>query len=335
MKATTKRYFRALLVGLAVLTLVMFGLAGFIAWTLDKPVNVKNEEMVFIPLDTPLQAALDSVSAHVDFPAFWLVELRAQFMARVQGRTIQSGWYTFTSKDTQNDILDILFSGERRSTVRVTIPEGLTYKEIAALVAEQVESDSAAFVEWCENPDNIAKYTPEAPSMEGFLMPDTYQFFWKTDGGQIAQRLAEEWQRRIGSKGAKLEDVTLASIVEAEAVVSKEMPTIAGVYTNRIAKGMKLEADPTVQYALGSKRRLLYRDLDYDSPYNTYLVNGLPPGPINNPGEAAVKAAQAPAEHEFLFFVAKGDGSGEHLFAKSGTQHVRNVREYRRNRGRF
>ena len=122
----------------------------------------------------------------------------------------------------------------------------------------------------------------------------------------------------------------MASIVEGETRYFPEMKTIAGVYYNRLKKNMRLEADPTVQYSLpdGPKRRLTYSDLKYQSPYNTYLKKGLPPGPINNPGMDAILAALYPEEHKFLYFVAKGDGS--HVFAENYEQHKKNVEQYRK-----
>jgi UPF0755 protein len=124
------------------------------------------------------------------------------------------------------------------------------------------------------------------------------------------------------------EVLTLASIIEGETKKPEEMPVIAEVYYNRLKRGMKLEADPTIQYLIEGKwRRLLYKDLRKDNPYNTYMYYGLPPGPINNPGKTAILAALYPAEGDYLFFVA--DGNGGHKFARTYSEHLKNVREYR------
>lgn len=301
-------------------------------WIMSRQVDVADDALVFLPLNTSVVAAVDSVHAHANLPTPWLVQLSARAVARLTGATIQSGWYVVSPESTQWDVVMMLFNSERRPTVRVTIPEGLTYREIAGLLARTVESDSAAFVAWCEAPSSRRDYTTGAPSMEGYLMPDTYDFFWRTPAEDVAVRLAEEWQRRHADSTPTLEEVTLASIIQAETAAEREMPRIAGVYRNRLEKGMPLAADPTVQYGLGEKRRLYYKDLDKDTPYNTYLHAGLPPGPINNPGMAAIAAARHPEEHDFYFFVARGDGSGTHRFAKSGWEHQRNVQRYRRAR---
>ena len=123
-----------------------------------------------------------------------------------------------------------------------------------------------------------------------------------------------------------------ASIVQAETGAIEEMPRIAGVYANRLTRGMRLEADPTVQYGLGIKRRLLYRDLDKPHAYNTYVHSGLPPGPINCPGREALVATLNPESHNYIFFVARGDGSGMHNFAITGAEHALNVKRYRATR---
>jgi UPF0755 protein len=145
------------------------------------------------------------------------------------------------------------------------------------------------------------------------------------------------WEREaeglLAATGRTKHDLlTLASIVQTEAAQVDEMPRIAGVYSNRLDRGMKLEADPTVQYALGAKRRLRYRDLDVSSAYNTYAHAGLPPGPIANVGLDAIKASLEPEQHNFMFFVA--DGTGRHRFATTGAQHLRNVALYRAERRR-
>jgi UPF0755 protein len=333
MRTRKRRLFRRAFFITGITFLLTVGTLGFLTWLLDKPIKVRGDGMIHVPMNATLQDALDSVNAHCDLATPLLVDLKARFMARFRGRTVQSGWYTFTNEDSQKDVLDVLFSGSRRRTVRVTIPEGLTFREIAGIVHRTVETDSAEFVAWCLDSATVHRYAHGAPSIEGYLMPDTYEFYWKADASMVGKRLAEEWQKRMQPLQPTHEDLVLASIVQAEAVVDSEMPRIAGVYKNRLEKGMKLEADPTVQYALGVKRRLHFADLVIASPFNTYHTTGLPPTPINNPGLQAVKAAMQPEDHAFLFFVARGDGTGTHVFAKNGSQHMVNVMNYRRNRG--
>lgn len=313
--------------------LLVVALGALVWWSLNRAISVNADNSnVFIPENTTVVAAIDTVSMHCNLSTPWLVSTVARAMSRIGNKSIQSGWYEFATGDTQLEVLQNLFEGHRRPSVRLTIPEGLTYHEIASLVAEVVETDSAGFVEWCENEDVIEEWAPGAPSMEGYLMPNTYQVFWRTSGADVAKRLAKEWRLFHTDSIPTHEELTLASIIQAEAVVSYEMPAIAGVYKNRLRVGMKLSADPTVQYGLGEKRRLLYKDLENDDPYNTYRNAGLPPGPINNPGMLSVVASRHPDDNDFYYFCAKGDGSGEHRFAKTGVEHQANVVLYRRAR---
>src|SRR5690606_4796977 len=189
----------------------------------------------------------------------------------------------------------------------------------------------AAAESWPYLPEGVALQEP----LEGYLFPDTYVFTRTTtekhliagmlDGFQRAleRALGDEGLQRAEDLGLTVHEVvTMASIIEREAQVAAERPLIAAVYHNRLRIGMKLDADPTVLYALGrTDGRLLYEDLEVDSPYNTYRNPGLPPGPIASPGEAAIRAALHPADVDYLFFVAKGDGSGEHLFARTYEEH--------------
>jgi UPF0755 protein len=172
--------------------------------------------------------------------------------------------------------------------------------------------------------------------LEGFLFPDTYFFAPDVTADGLVRTLLDSFQRRAGAalmqaaqrrKVKPFDIVTIASIVEREARDRKESPTIASVYWNRVSIGMALQADPTIQYALGQWRELTLEDLKVQSPYNTYLNPGLPPTPIASPGETAMKAASDPAQTDFLFFVAKCDGSGGHAFAKTLAEHEQNVKK--------
>jgi UPF0755 protein len=277
------------------------------------------------------RAALDSAVRVLDLPLPWALHLTARIQertARTRSRSmIHAGWYRFDEGTTALDVLRS-FYGDGVYRVRVTIPEGYTAREIARLFRRTLEVDSAAFV-------------AVARGHEGRLMPNTYDLPWRAEPSMLVsiltQQFASTWERECApitstSTLNKEQIITLASIVQSEAASIKEMPRIAGVYVNRLRVGMPLAADPTVQYAIGERRRLTFKDLDVNSPYNTYRRAGLPPGPICNPGVDALKAALRPERHEYLFFVANPDGSGTHVFARTGAEHMRNARAYRRNR---
>jgi UPF0755 protein len=190
--------------------------------------------------------------------------------------------------------------------------------------------------------DFIQSLGIEAASLEGYLLPDTYGFSWQQDEKEIVREQVGEFRQffvdSLVARAAVLgwsvhQVITFASIVEGEALIDNERPIIAGVYLNRLQRGMRLEADPTIQYILDDgPRRLLYADLRRDSPYNTYRYAGLPPGPINNPGRKSILAALYPSRHDYLYFVANTRGG--HWFARSYAEHQANVRRYRRDRTR-
>jgi UPF0755 protein len=257
-----------------------------------------------------------------------------------QNRII-AGEYKFRNGLTNFDVLKEITDVERNRSVTITIPEGMNIRQIGRLLQRLYGLDSAGFVRATYNDSLIALLGINAENLEGYLFPDTYEFnFSASDNreGIIVHRMADQFRNKltdslltyIDVKKLNLKDIiTVASIVEGETRYEPEKKTIAGVYYNRLKKRMKLEADPTVQYALpnGPKRVLTYSDLKIVSPYNTYLKRGLPPGPINNPGMGSIMAAIEPENNKYLYFVAKGDGS--HRFAQTYEEHKKNIKEYK------
>lgn len=308
---------------------------------LTSPITIHGDGFVYVPRGASVLAAVDSLERKAKLPSTVLARLTARALSDVAGKQVQAGWFKLDSSMSLLDAVTAIVGGRYRSTIRVTIPEGLTIREIAALLHSKADVDSAAFVNWAMSDSTALRYGAQGATMEGYLMPDTYDVHWRSDASDIGDRMARHfddvWHRHceglLTSSGRNRHDViTLASIVQAEAAVIDEMPRIAGVYVNRLRQNMRLEADPTVQYGLGVRRRLLYGDLDDEHAYNTYRVFGLPPGPINNPGLAALRATLSPEDHDDFFFVARGDGSGLHYFAATAHEHQRNVALYRKRR---
>ena len=241
--------------------------------------------------------------------------------------TLQSGTYTVSPALTPSDIAR-LFEKAPGDQAALRIIEGWRLSEVATAVAKafpKIARDEfiAAAVVGTRNNTVLAGLDPKT-SLEGYLFPDTYFLGPDATATQIVDLLLDTFERRVGPtlrsaassrKVAIYDVVKLASIVEREAKDRKESPTIAGLYQNRLDIGMKLDADPTIQYALGDWRELSLDDLKLDSPYNTYRVAGLPPTPIANPGQAALEAAARPAKTPYFYFVAKADGTGGHAFA--------------------
>jgi UPF0755 protein len=235
--------------------------------------------------------------------------------------SLKPGVYKFTQKHLTPEIVKILREGAK-DFIKVTIPEGADIKKIAEILFDKgVIANKEEFI-------NLA----ETQKMEGYLMPETYivsprmsaQSMIKVMHDEFINKITPEMYERAEVIGMSMQSVIiLASIVEREAVADAERPVIAAVFLNRLAKGQKLESCATVQYALGEqKARLLYKDLEIDSPYNTYKHKGLPPAPICNPGLACIKAVLWPAKTDSLFFVSRGDGT--HEFSETLAQHNKN-----------
>jgi UPF0755 protein len=256
-------------------------------------------------------------------------------------RYVKVGTYRLAYGERAKNILGKVVRGDVHK-VAVTIPEGLFSHEIAAVLANEARVDSAGFMAVVADPEIRQRLDVEGPSLEGYLFPDTYWVPWNAAPAWAAYTMVtrfheifdEAARRRAAQIGmTPHEVVTLASIVEAETRLEAELPLVSAVYHNRLRKGMRLEADPTVAFAMGGYRgRLFYRDLEIDSPYNTYKNSGLPPGPICSPGAAAINAALYPdTTSKAIYFVAQGDGG--HIFSRTLSEHqdaVRNVRRARR-----
>jgi len=264
--------------------------------------------------------------------------LAFRIWARVSGRdrAIQPGSYRFTAATSPRSVLRMLAAGTPQP--EVTVPEGLTVREIAALLAARGLGSAESFLCLASDPDFLLAAGVPGAHLEGYLFPDTYRFPANASPGEIlavmVRRFHERFDagryRRAADRGLTVDQVvTLASIIEKETGLAAERPLIAAVFTNRLRLGMPLQSDPTVIYAIPDFDGDLTRaDLTRPSPYNTYVVDGLPPGPIANPGLSAIDAALDPADSMFLYFVSRNDGS--HEFSATLAEHNRAVARYQR-----
>ncbi|MCU0342979.1 MAG: endolytic transglycosylase MltG [Ignavibacterium sp.] len=236
------------------------------------------------------------------------------------------------------DLLDLLVNGPADYLRAIRINDGQTLKWLGAKVKRDVKIDSSAFVNLATDKEFIKSLGLNVATLEGYLFSKTYKIYENSSPAEaikifynsFKEFFNDSLQQRANKIGLTVHQVlTLASIIKGETDLVDEMPTISGVYHNRLRIGMRLQADPTIQYLLpGGWRRLTYQDLKIESPYNTYKYSGLPPGPINNPGKNAILAALYPEKNNYLYFVA--DGNGGHRFAKTYSEHLRNVSLYRK-----
>lgn len=295
-------------------------------------------ERVTIPPRTTFRALTDTLAAHglVRHPRWFRLVARARGL----DRAVRSGTYDVPVGAPAWAVLDLLASGPQ-ALVRFSVREGLTLAEVAEAAEAQLGIPADSFLARTRDTALLAPLGVAAPSLEGFLFPDTYQLGAGATADDVLRAMLAEFGRRwdpawdslLAARGlGRLEAVTLASIVEGEARVDDERETIAGVYLNRLRVRMPLQADPTVQYAIQlatgeRKPRLFEKDYQFPSPYNTYLNPGLPPGPVNSPSRRSLEAVARPRDVPYFFFVASGDG--RHVFTRTYPEHLRAIRAIR------
>ncbi|TAE32179.1 MAG: endolytic transglycosylase MltG [Candidatus Kapaibacterium sp.] len=342
-----------LLKKLALLIAVPFvaglGIVGYFAYQLNQKVELAAPIEFHIGPKTSLFGAIEQLENRsiVQYPLAARVFGRAT--AYFTGKSIQRGVYEIKPSMKLYEVIAQLFSARALQTVTVTFQEGIPLRKYADIASEKIGFPKQEFLRilFSDSLRKARKIT--SATVEGYLMPNTYEFYKHTPPAEVIDKLLDEqdefWASLSASSSSsgtlpitRLQALTMASIVEAETPVDDEKPRVSGVYWNRFKIGMKLEADPTVQYALDMQypkresRRLLYRDLEIDSPYNTYKYTGLPIAPINSPGRAAIRAALAPEAHNFYYFVAKLDGTNTHTFTRNGAEHQQAVALFRARR---
>ena len=263
----------------------------------------------------------------------WLF-LAARALRR--GANLQAGEYKFDKPASPVEILGRLARGDIYY-MELLVPEGFNMYDIEDAVGKLGTMRPETFLAAAKNPAMIRDLDPDAPSLEGYLFPNTYRVHRHTTAEQICRMMTDEFRARwkaLGTQANVHDTVTLASLVEREARIPGERPIVASVFHNRLRIGMKLDCDPTTVYAALLENRYrgtIYRsDLENRSPWNTYQHPGLPPGPIANPGLSAIKAVLSPAETPYLYFVARADGSGGHNFSESLVKHYAAVAQYQR-----
>ena len=291
-----------------------------------------NSDATFTEVKEQLQPLLRSVST------FESVAERKGYVTNVKG-----GKYAIKKGMNNNEIINTLRSAN--IPVRVSFNNQESLPALAGRISEQIEADSSDLLQAFDETDFLSGNGFDQDTKLGMYLPNTYEFFWNTSASSFRDRMLKEYKRfwndeRI-QKAKELnltpnKVIALAAIVQKETVKVDERPRVAGVYINRLRKGILLQADPTVIYAIKKEtgnydtiiKRVLYRDLEMDSPYNTYKYAGIPPGPITMPDISSIEAVLNPEKHDYLFFVADVSNFGYHLFAETLAQHNRNKVQY-------
>jgi UPF0755 protein len=303
---------------------------------LSTPVRSKNTVQRFtIPRGTNLSRIASLLEEKRIIPTKNTFILAAHLMAK--HKSLKAGVFDLQQAKDYRSLLNIL-SNPQAHSIRVTIPEGYQAKQIAVLLANQLNFAAEEFMQYLNNKALLHQLGIKSPSLEGYLFPDTYDFIDTDDPPTVIRRLVNQLFQILddsllneiaASKRSLHEVLTLASIVEGECIIDEERPIVASVYLNRLRRRMRLESDPTIQYILpDGPRRLLKSDIEIDSPYNTYRRRGLPPGPINNPGLKSILAAVRPAQTDYLYMVAVGDGT--HSFTHDYDDFLKAKRHFQR-----
>ncbi len=311
----------------------LLGVGGFSFWAFG-PIkqNSRAHQVVIIPYGASLRQVGNLLEKRDLIRNKYLFELYAKFISREI--TIKAGRYRLDQGMSMPIIVKALQEGTYEG-VRVTIPEGLTNKEIADLLSQRGLVDHEKFITVLQD-SKIAKeilgeYYQNMTSLEGYLFPDTYEFPINADETEVVKVMLKRFMEVFKTNFADVpvgkvkEILTMASLVEKEAKAAEERTIIAGVFYNRLQRHIRLESCATVQYALQyergeRKKTLTYKDVKIDSPYNTYKNSGLPPGPIANPGIASLTAAVHPEKVDYLYFVAQANG--RHIFSATYKQHL-------------
>lgn len=318
---------------LAVFVLFLLGLAGAVGFIVLTPFGPSTETFVeVLPGSSTVHIGRQLKEAGIIRSA-----IAFDAMHLIQRGTLKAGDYRFDHPAPVSEVYSRIRRGDVY-TIAVTIPEGANIFDIGARLQQAGFGPSQKFVDVAmQEVSLVADIDPQAKSLEGYLFPDTYKIGPKEDMPQIAATMVKRFRVAAAQLGLRHDFhriVTVASLVERETAVDGERPLVASVFDNRLDKQMPLMTDPSVIYGLelqGQWHGVIHEsDLQHDTPYNTYLHAGLPPGPIANPGMKSLRAAMEPAQTDYLYFVAAGDNpQGKSLFASTLEEHNRNVANYR------
>ena len=333
MKAQTRKTLLAasitLIVGIGVVS-------GVAAYMLYHHLTPENDTYIYIDTDDTIDSVYQKIEQTHSDASFTALRLFTAYSH--YDRHIHAGRYLVSNRLTTLDLFRNLRS-HNSCPISLVVPSVRTIDMLAARVARQLMIDSVTLATHLNNPDTWKSLGYTRETFPALFIPDTYEVYWETSAQSFVDRMAKVnhdfWNGKRTNKAKQIgltpiEVVTLASIVDSETANNAEKSRIAGLYINRLNRGMLLQSDPTVIYAVGdfSIRRVLNIHLQTQSPYNTYIVHGLPPGPIRIPSIAGIDAVLNYERHNYIYMCAKEDFSGTHNFATTYAEHMQNARKY-------
>lgn len=325
-----------LIVGILFLALTATGI--YLYKTIFRPFSLPDTAYIYIDRETDFENVVMQLKEDANLPSEKTFRLLSERMN--YPNVMKTGRYAIEDGMTMPEVIRRLRSGAQ-TPVNLTFNNIRLKENLAGRISQQLMIDSVSLTIALNDPANATKFGFDEHTFPAMFIPNTYQVYWDSSIDNLLQRMKREydqfWNEERKEKASKIgltpvQVSILASIVEEEATYADEYPIVAGLYLNRLNRGMRLEADPTVKYAVGdfSLRRILYRHLEVESPYNTYKYSGLPPGPIRIPSIQAIDASLSPTQHRYIFMCAKDDLSGRHNFATTHAQHARNAAAYQR-----
>lgn len=320
----------------ASLLVIALALGWYIKSTVFKPIELTETTYIYIYPTNNYEEVSAQIKEKVTLPSDKIFEMISERMNYPQG--VKTGRYAIKDGMTVPEMIRMLRAGSQAPT-KLTFNNMRTKEDLSGRISEQLMIDSLSLLSALKDVNQIETLGFDTNTIVAMFIPNTYEVYWDTSVEKLLERMQKEYTtfwneirkekaKKIGLK--PIEVSTLASIVEEEATYTDEYSIVAGLYLNRLKRGQRLEADPTVKFAVGdfSLRRILYVHLEVESPYNTYRNEGLPPGPIRIPSIRGIDATLSPADHKYLFMCAKDDLSGRHNFATTHAEHVRNARKY-------
>lgn len=321
-----------------ILLLLFIGGAIYFYKMVFQPFSLPETVYIHIDEEKDYEAVVTQLREKAELPSEKIFRLLAERMN--YPNTVKTGRYAIENGMTMPDAIRRLRSGHQ-TPVDLTFNNMRTGENLAGRISQQLMIDSLSLLNSLNDTTRARKFGFNEQTFISMFIPNTYEVYWDTSIENLLNRMKKEYDRFWDEgRKAKAQQIgltpvqvsILASIVEEEATFADEYPIVAGLYLNRLNRGMRLEADPTVKFAVGdfSLRRILYKHLEVESPYNTYKISGLPPGPIRIPSIRAIDATLSPQQHRFLFMCAKEDLSGRHNFATTHAEHARNAAAYQR-----